>query len=46
MFKKSKCMDTVEKIIINLIKIGINIDEQNSDGQTALSICMINKKIV
>ena len=39
-----KCMDTVEKIIINLIKIGINIDEQNSDGQTALSICMINKK--
>lgn len=39
-----KCMDTVEKIIINLIKIGINIDEQNSDGQTALSICMLNKK--
>lgn len=39
-----KCMDTVEKIIINLIKIGINIDERNSDGQTALSICMINKK--
>ncbi|RXJ97023.1 hypothetical protein CRU94_02585 [Arcobacter sp. AHV-9/2010] len=39
-----KCIDTVEKIIITLIKIGINIDEKNSDGLTALSICMINKK--